>query len=111
MRYQYYTDSNNTVHCISHYAGKPVRATAKCAPEDKFDFEIGKALAKCRVDIKVAERRLKRAHDKYAEVTKMLEYYTQQLVLMDCYVEDSENALKELVCSYDKLMSSINKIE
>lgn len=34
---------------------KTIRAKAKCSPEDEFDVEKGKQLAKLRLNVKVAE--------------------------------------------------------
>ena len=50
----------NIVRAESSFAGVPVVGTAKCAPEDNFDPEIGIKLAVLRCDYKIAKRRLAR---------------------------------------------------
>jgi len=62
-RYQYYKTSKNAIICVSHYAGKSVKGVAKCSPNDEFNEEIGKELAKLRCDAKVASLRRQRAAD------------------------------------------------
>lgn len=62
-----------TVVAISSYAGKPVRGIAKCNPGDSFDVEFGKKLAAARCNLKIAQKRHKRAHDKYLEAVRNAE--------------------------------------
>lgn len=57
--------SDRKVVCSSTYAGKPVVGVAKCAPEDVFNVEYGKKLARLRCDLKVAKKRLKSEHRKF----------------------------------------------
>lgn len=57
MRYHFYTNNKNIVVCTSTYAGRIVKGTAKCSPEDEFNYEYGCALAKAKCDVKVAQRR------------------------------------------------------
>lgn len=47
----------NTVTATTMYAGNLISATAKCAPFDTFDEEIGKKLAEKRLEYKVAKKR------------------------------------------------------
>lgn len=63
-RYTFY-DTPNKVVCVSTFAKRKVRGVAKCSPEDKFDFKIGHKLAQLRCDKKVAEKRWKKAKDRY----------------------------------------------
>lgn len=71
-RYKYYDDGKNGVVCVSSYAGKKVRAVAKCNPADVFDYEKGAALAKARVDAKIGEKKLKRSNERLVEALEML---------------------------------------
>jgi len=59
-RYKYHVAGNKVI-CSSTYAKKRVRGIAKCAPEDKFDIEKGRELARLRCDLKVAKKRRQRA--------------------------------------------------
>ena len=61
-RYRFYVNGNQVI-CVSSYAKKPVKGVAKCSPEDTFNEEIGKQLAKLRCDAKVAKQRVKRAKE------------------------------------------------
>lgn len=57
------------VIALTRFGGKVVRAEARCNPTDKWDEEIGKKLASHRCNIKVAEKREKRAILKLNEAT------------------------------------------
>ena len=59
-RYKYYTNGNQVI-CVSSYAKIPVKGVAKCSPEDVFNEEIGKQLARLRCDAKIAKKRVKNA--------------------------------------------------
>lgn len=61
-RYRFYVNGNQVI-CVSSYAKKPIKGVAKCSPEDTFNLEIGKQLAKLRCDAKVAKQRVKRAKE------------------------------------------------
>ena len=56
-----------TVIAISSYAGRPVRGVAKCDPGDEFDVEFGMKLAAARCNLKIAQKRYRRASSKYQE--------------------------------------------
>ena len=74
MRYNYYFNGNKII-CVSKYAGKPVRAVAICSDEDEYDEVYGKDLARARVDLKIAEKKLKRSD----EMKKYLEFLIEDL--------------------------------
>ena len=59
MRTFTYSFSENKVYCMTFYAGKTVRGIAKRDPEDEFDLEAGKKLAKARCNYKLRKKQLK----------------------------------------------------
>lgn len=96
-RYRIYTNDNGMVIVVSTYAGKNIRGVAKCNPQDKFSQEIGEQIAQARCDLKIAEKRVKRAREKYdaavaifnrasAEVDKAAEYvlHAEQIAVEAC---------------------------
>lgn len=96
-RYRTYTDGKGKVVVVSTYAGKNVRGVAKCHPSDAFDNKKGVEIAQARCDLKIAEKRVRRAKEKYNEavaafntasknVDKAAEYvlHSEQLVLEAC---------------------------
>ena len=107
MRYVYSVSPNKVV-CISHFAGKAVRGIAKCDPEcDEFVVEKGKELSQARCDLKVAEKRAKRAAMRLEqacmsfalandEVERMKNYYTDA-------VSQLHQAQEQLVSVEEKL--------
>ena len=89
-RYRYFTDEKNQkVIAVSTYAGKTVRGVAKTDPKDNFNIETGKILAKARCDMKVAEKRAKRASKKLNEARDLLENAKQHYGKMLSYFSDS----------------------
>lgn len=93
-RYRYYIN-NNEVVCVSHYAGKAVRGVAKCSPEDQFNEEFGKTLARLRCDKKVAKLRFKRASKLYSEAEAMVDAAEDLLDKRDEYYCDAGQALDD----------------
>ncbi len=100
-RYNFYKHDNEII-CVSRYAGKPVKAVAKCAPQDEFNDKIGSMIAKMRVDIKVAEKRQKRLQEEKERIWNMigeLEYTYNTLAEKETEVYFQINALKNSLAS------------
>lgn len=96
-RYKYYTydkEGRKITVCVSSYAGHPVRGKSICAADDEYDVKAGKALARARCDLTIAQKRAKRAERRYAEAVTN---YTKAIAFlkdMDDYVCDSKQAVK-----------------
>lgn len=71
-KYNTYTDGKKVI-VTTRYAGKTIRAVAKCNPVDKFDMERGESLARARCLKKLADKRLKRAVEKYRNAVHAFE--------------------------------------
>ena len=54
-----YSFAENRVYCMTYYAGKTVKGVAKRDPEDEFDLEVGKKLARARCEYKLRKKQLK----------------------------------------------------
>ena len=54
-----YSFAKNKVYCMTFYAGKTVKGVAKRDPEDEFDLEVGKKLARARCEYKLRKKQLK----------------------------------------------------
>ena len=54
-----YSFAENRVYCMTYYAGKTVKGIAKRDPEDEFDLEVGKKLARARCEYKLRKKQLK----------------------------------------------------
>ena len=63
INYKIYHHDNEVI-AVSTFAKRMVRGVAKCDPRDEFDHKKGEALAIARCDLKVAEKRMKRADEK-----------------------------------------------
>jgi len=90
-----YVITPNKVIAISTYCGRTVRGVAKCHPNDVFDEEIGKQLAAARCGKKIAEKRYKRARDKYdwiCEIVKAVnkEFHNTNDYLLNSYLKYKE---------------------
>lgn len=88
-------EPTGTVIAISRYAGKPVRGVAKCNPGDEFDIEFGKNLASARCNLKIAQKRNKRASEKYLEAVAERNKANERLQKMKNYFCDSKDACDE----------------
>lgn len=95
MRYRYYNAGNKTI-CVSSYAGKKVRGVAKCSPEDQFNEEYGRKLARLRCDEKVAQLRLSYANKRYLEAENAYEAAALQVEKMDRFTVDARCQLNEV---------------
>ena len=98
-RYRFYINGNQVI-CVSSYAKKPIKGVAKCSPEDTFNEEIGKQLAKLRCDAKVAKQRARRAKEDREMAAKWLnnslEYYNKCENYYNNSLEEGRNANFEL---------------
>lgn len=106
-RYKYYYDDKNGVVCVSSYAGKKVRAVAKCDPADTFEYERGAALAKARVDVKIGKKRVKRARERFDEATEMMHFVSQYFNDMARYLDDATKELAEYNEALDNLLETL----
>ena len=94
--YTIYTDEKNRqVVAVCRYAGRKVRAVAKCAPEDIFDIEIGTELAIARCEWKVAKLKLQNAGACYMTAAKAADEAAIKLGKMKDYYMDSVDQLDE----------------
>ncbi len=84
------------VIATSTYAGKKVRATAKCSPEDEFDEEKGKKLAATRCAGKIAKMRVRNARNKYDAACDQVEASINYKKRMSAYFTDSLEQKYEL---------------
>ena len=93
----------NMVTVIGRFAGRDVRGTAKCSPNDSFDLNTGINLATARCDYKIAQKRMKSAIKKYQEAMDATEAAKKFESQMAKYfndasldLEDAETYLKDI---------------
>ena len=98
----YYHDTD--VIATTTYCGKPVRAVAKCNPEDEYNRQFGEDLALARLNLKVAKKRRARSYEKmYAAADAHKEahrFYKQMCNYNDAAIQevkDAEAAIKFLM--------------
>lgn len=109
-KYKYYQYKNEnggtTIAAASSYAGRTVKAYAKCDPRDDFDIESGKKLAAARCNMKIANKRVARASQKYLEAAqaateatayfeKMKQYYMDAIDQADEAAEELQNIVAQ----------------
>ena len=103
----YYVPEKKKVICVSHYAGKPVRGVAKCAPGDEFNVKIGERLARLRCDLKVACLRYGRAHEKWLEADQAFLKAEEALTKCEEYLWDSEEAAADAAYALTDFISTL----
>ena len=81
-------DGSTVVKAESTYCGKRVHGIAKCSPDDEFNLESGMKLAAARCNLKVAERRYKRACTRLTETKRILDFVQNEY-------NDAKNKLDE----------------
>ena len=88
-KYKFYKRGNDII-AVSTYAGKTVKAYAKCDPRDSYDEQAGKELAAARCNAKIADKREARARRKVMEAQAQLDAARQHYEKMTQYLEDSK---------------------
>ena len=100
MNKYHFIVTDNKVICLSSYMGRRVRGIAKCSPNDTFDVEFGKQLARARCDVKVMQKRHQRALALWDEADNRLYEAEEYMDKIDDYLyhagDDYENAVNEL---------------
>ena len=98
-----YSVTDSKVYCMAYYAGKTVKGVSKCYPDDTFDLDTGKNLAKARCDFKLSKKRLKRALarlneavDRQKEAERALARCHKSVEELWAQYEFSRDALKEI---------------
>lgn len=95
------------VVAVSTYAGRKVRGVAKCDPRDEFSIENGKKLAAARCNVKIAEKRAKRAEKKHAEAVSLVSAQMRHRDRMEAYFADSQIELKHAKIELDNLLQKM----
>lgn len=95
------------VIALSTYAGKTVRGTAKTHPSDTFNLLKGKTLAAARCNLKIAEKRVKRAKAKEAIARIQAVEAKRYQERMEKYAYDSEHDLAEAKKELTVLMETL----
>ena len=99
---------DKTVVAMSTYAGKTVKASAKCDPRDEFDLETGKKLAAARCNFKIAKKRHQRATEKYREAAKNADEAVKRYEEMKEYFIDSVDAVDDAMAEIRELTEILN---
>ena len=110
--YKYYKhelkDGAKEIIAVSSYAGKRVKGKAVCAPEDEYNEEIGKKLATLRCDVKVDEKRLRRAERERDVLVEFQKYLNNLFEKNKKYLDDSIDQLMEDDAKLADLLDELN---
>ena len=69
--YKYYINlPKGEVIAVCHYAGRTVKSVAHCHPDDNFDLERGKKVAKAKCEIKIGQIKVRNATEKFRTAAK-----------------------------------------
>lgn len=106
--YKVYVDEKNkTVIAVCRYAGRNIRAVAKCAPEDTFNIEFGTKLAKARCDLKVARAKNQNASAAYMKASIAADEAQRKYDKMKQYYIDSVDQFDEAYATVDSIIKEI----
>lgn len=108
-KYKYYVATKVTgepykVIAVSTYAGKTVRGTATCSPEDTFSLQKGKELAAARCNAKIARKRMDHAYIKEVIAKAKVEMAIDEHDRAWRFLDDTQ-------CAYDDAMDELEKLE
>lgn len=108
-KYKIYIDEKNKkVIAATRYAGRVIKATATCSPEDTFNIEFGSALAIARCKQKVARVKIQNASIKYLEAAKAADKADKHYEDMKQYYMDSVDQYDEAVAEAVELIKKIS---
>ena len=105
-KYRYFTTKNQVI-AVSTYAGKIVRAVAKCNPKDEYDLEKGKALAAARLSVKVSKKRKKNAESKLEEARRNVAIAKHRERKMNAYLTDADAELLQTELALKNIEKSL----
>ena len=105
-KYKYYVNGR-TVYAVSTYCGRTVKGKAICASDDEFDIEAGKKLAAARCEVKVAQKRAKRAMKKRDDAFRMLDELEAYVRKMVDYANDSVSEAMAAEKNLEDILSSL----
>ena len=107
----YIDEKNRKVVAVCRYAGRKVKAVAKCAPEDTFNSAYGMALAIARCKFKVAKLKLQNATEKYKIAAKEADNAAKRYDKMKDYYIDSVDQLEEAGKTIQNILKEIQENE
>lgn len=105
-KYKFYYNGNEVI-AVSTFAGKTIKAKAKCNPEDVFDVEKGKQLAAARCNLKIAKKREDRADYKLFEAETAYDEAEEHYIKMKDYSDDSYKARIKAEEELDNILKSL----
>lgn len=90
-KYRFYKQGRKII-AVSTYAGRTVRGVASCNPVDEYNEEIGKQIAAGRCNLKIAEKRCRRAQSKFDNAKIEFLKAQEHMQKMYEYLQDSRAA-------------------
>ena len=103
----YVDEKNRSVIAVCRYAGRNVRAVAKCAPEDTFNIEFGTKLAIARCEVKVAKMKIQNASAAYMKASVAADEAQRKYDKMKQYYMDSVDQFDNAMAEVDKVIKEI----
>ena len=103
----YIDEKNKTVIAVCRYAGRNVRAIAKCSPEDTFDVDFGTKLAIARCEVKVAKIKIQNASAAYMKASVAADEAQRKYDNMKQYYMDSVDQLDKASAAVVNLIKEI----
>ena len=112
-KYSYYVEpakngKGTKIIAKSTFAGKTVKGTAQCNPEDTYDFEKGKAIAAARCAVKIAGKRIRRAEECLNEAYAAIAAAEAHANAMEEYVDDAYAELEESMAFLEQQLHGEN---
>lgn len=108
--YSYYLDvDSRAISAVSTFAGIPIIGVAKCKPDEKFSFDLGKALAAAKCNKKIAIKREKYAKKKLKEATNAFYEAYEHYIKMMGYAADACTRNKDASKRLEEVLEEIDR--
>ena len=104
-RYQQIENEKVIAQC--NYSGKRIQASATCCDQDEFNIDTGKAIAAKRLDLKIWNKRYKRAIKRLEEAQIHAMIAAAEVEDRMNYFHKVENILTSTEYEYDQLYTEI----
>ena len=107
MKYKFEIEGNKvTAYC--YYAGKLIQASATCHADDRFDANIGMKIAAKRLDLKIWNKRYKRASKRLEEAQIHAMIASAEVKDKIDYFHKIDTQLMNIEYEYDEMMSKFS---
>ena len=115
LNFKYYDYFDNKKECqavkaVSSYEGKTVYGISYLHPDDAYDYETGKIIAKYRCTLKIIERKIKRYGRKSKSVQEDILWLVNELNRLTNVLKMYEEVIEDAVAEQKSVNANLQEI-